>query len=90
MSVPDPKASPVTRAQFNDLGPNAAAGAGQAQAPKATKTNASPGELVDRVGNTGFVQIHAESFRSLTPREKELAYWLTEAAIAIATAPPAQ
>ena len=29
MSVPDPKASPVTRAQFNDLGPNAAAGAGQ-------------------------------------------------------------
>ena len=55
----------------------------QAQAPKATKTNASPGELVDRVGNTGFVQIHAESFRSLTPREKELAYWLTEAAIAI-------
>jgi dipeptidyl-peptidase-3 len=55
----------------------------QAQSPKATKTNASPGELVDRVGNTGFVQIHAESFRSLTPREKELAYWLTEAAIAI-------
>ena len=29
MSVPDPKASPVTRAQFNDLGPNAGAGAGQ-------------------------------------------------------------
>ena len=24
--------------------------------------NSSPGELVDRVGNTGFVQIHAESF----------------------------
>jgi flagellar motor switch protein FliN/FliY len=29
MSVPDPKASPVARAQFNDLGANAAAGAGQ-------------------------------------------------------------
>jgi flagellar motor switch protein FliN/FliY len=29
MSIPDPKASPVARAQFNDLGPNAAAGAGQ-------------------------------------------------------------
>jgi flagellar motor switch protein FliN/FliY len=29
MSVPDPKASPVARAQFNDLGPNAAAGSGQ-------------------------------------------------------------
>ena len=29
MSVPDPKAGAVARAQFNDLGPNAAAGAGQ-------------------------------------------------------------
>ncbi len=56
----------------------------QAQAPKPDTTkNTSPGELVDRVGNTGFVQIHAESFRALTPQEKELAYWLTEAAIAI-------
>ncbi len=45
--------------------------------------NESPGELVDRVGNTGFVQIHAGSFNDLSPREKELAYWLTEAAIAI-------
>lgn len=45
--------------------------------------NSSPGEVVDRVGNTGFVQIHAESFRALTPKEKELAYWLTQASIAI-------
>ena len=29
MSVSDPKASPVARAQFNDLGPNAASGSGQ-------------------------------------------------------------
>jgi flagellar motor switch protein FliN/FliY len=29
MSVPDSKATSVARAQFNDLGPNAAAGAGQ-------------------------------------------------------------
>ncbi|HEX4152392.1 MAG TPA: flagellar motor switch protein FliN [Steroidobacteraceae bacterium] len=29
MSVPDPKASPVARAQFNELGSNAAGGAGQ-------------------------------------------------------------
>ena len=58
--------------------------ASQAQAPKpAQNNNTSPGELVDRVGNTGFVQIHAESFRALTPQAKELAYWLTEAAIAI-------
>ncbi|HWR16284.1 MAG TPA: hypothetical protein VN577_15755 [Terriglobales bacterium] len=42
-----------------------------------------PGELVERVGTTGFVQLHAESFRSLTPKQKELAYWLTQAAIAI-------
>ncbi len=54
----------------------------QGSKPVASKTT-SPGELVDRVGNTGFVQIHAESFRALTPREKELAYWLTQAAIAI-------
>jgi flagellar motor switch protein FliN/FliY len=29
MSVPDPKASPVARAKFNELGPNAAARGGQ-------------------------------------------------------------
>ncbi len=58
--------------------------AAQAQPSKPNSpANASPGELVDRVGSTGFVQIHAESFRSLTPQEKELAYWLTQAAIAI-------
>lgn len=43
----------------------------------------SPGELVDRVGNTGFVQIHAPSFNDLTPQDKQLAYWLTQAAIAV-------
>ncbi len=55
-----------------------------AQTPTKTKTaEKSPGELVERVGGTGFVQIHAESFRSLTAQQKELAYWLTQAAIAI-------
>ena len=39
--------------------------------------------LVDRVGSTGFVQLEAESFKALTPREQALAYWLTQAAIAI-------
>ena len=39
--------------------------------------------LVDRVGSTGFVQLEAESFKSLTLREQTLAYWLTQAAIAI-------
>ncbi len=57
--------------------------AAQNQQAKPTPPNASPGELVDRVGNTGFVQIHAESFRALTSQEQQLAYWLTQAAIAI-------
>ena len=53
------------------------------QLAKLTPQGSSAGEPVDRVGTTGFVQIHAESFRALTPQEKELAYWLAQAAIAI-------
>jgi len=44
---------------------------------------ADTSSLVDRVGSTGFVQLEAESFRSLASREQTLAYWLTQAAIAI-------
>ena len=43
----------------------------------------SPGPLVARVGDTGFVQVRAESFDTLTPKQKSLAYWLTQASIAI-------
>ena len=39
--------------------------------------------LVDRVGATGFLQLNADSFRNLSPREQEVAYWLSQAAIAI-------
>jgi dipeptidyl-peptidase-3 len=39
--------------------------------------------LVDRVGSTGFVQLEAESFRTLSLRDQTLAYWLSQAAIAI-------
>jgi dipeptidyl-peptidase-3 len=39
--------------------------------------------VVDRVGDTGFVALQAESFRTLSSRQQELAYWLTQAAIAI-------
>jgi dipeptidyl-peptidase III len=39
--------------------------------------------LVDRVGTTGFVQLEAESFKTLSLREQTLAYWLTQASIAI-------
>ena len=39
--------------------------------------------LVDRIATTGFVQLEAASFENLTPREKALAYWLSQASIAI-------
>ncbi len=46
-------------------------------------TPAASDVLVDRVGNTGFIQLRAESFRALDARQQELAYWLTQASIAI-------
>jgi dipeptidyl-peptidase-3 len=39
--------------------------------------------VVDRVGQTGFVQLQAESFASLPLKDKVLAYWLSMAAIAL-------
>jgi dipeptidyl-peptidase-3 len=51
-----------------------------AQTPAQPKT---ANVLVDRVGSTGFIQLRAQSFNSLDPKEKELAYWLTQASIAI-------
>jgi len=39
--------------------------------------------LVERVGDTAFIQIHAPSFQALSPRQQALAYWLTQASIAI-------
>jgi dipeptidyl-peptidase III len=39
--------------------------------------------LVERVGDTGFVRVDAESFQSLDAKQRELAYWLTQASIAI-------
>jgi hypothetical protein len=38
---------------------------------------------VDRVGATGFVQLEADGFRHLDARQQALAYWLSQAAIAI-------
>jgi dipeptidyl-peptidase-3 len=49
----------------------------------AAQDKTAPGALVDRVGSTGFVQVRAESFRALQPRQQILAYWLTQASIAI-------
>ena len=42
---------------------------------------ASP--LVDRVGKTAFVQLEADSFNSLTPKQQALAWCLSQASIAI-------
>jgi len=45
------------------------------QAPKSS--------LVERVADTGFIQLESASFAQLDPRQKALAYWLTQASIAI-------
>jgi len=39
--------------------------------------------LVERVGDTAFVQLRAPSFQALTTWQQALAYWLTQASIAI-------
>ncbi len=39
--------------------------------------------LVERVGDTGFVELRADSFSALTARQKALAWYLCEASIAI-------
>jgi len=39
--------------------------------------------MVERVGDTGFIQLQADSFRQLDARHQALAYWLTQASIAI-------
>lgn len=55
-----------------------------AQAKSQKKAAANPqSALVDRVGDTGFVQVKAGSFRTLNTKQQELAYWLYEAAVAI-------
>lgn len=49
----------------------------------AASAQAAGPALADRVGATGFVQLEAESFHRLTPREQALAFYLSRAAIAI-------
>jgi len=39
--------------------------------------------IVERVGDTGFIQLQADSFKDLDARRQALAYWLTQASIAI-------
>lgn len=56
-----------------------------AQRPARTQGAAARGggSLVERVGSTGILQLEAESFRKLTPRQQALCYYLSRASIAI-------
>jgi dipeptidyl-peptidase-3 len=56
----------------------AALAQGPAGAPETTTSS-----LVERVGDTAFIQLQADSFNQLDARHQELAYWLTQASIAI-------
>jgi len=49
----------------------------------ASGQSAKQSSLVERVADTGFVRVEAGSFASLDARQKELAYWLVQASIAI-------
>ena len=51
--------------------------------PAPSTTQQSQPSLVNRVGDTGFIQLTAESFKSLTLNQKLDAYWLYMAAVAI-------
>ncbi|MCA1632447.1 MAG: dipeptidyl peptidase 3 [Acidobacteria bacterium] len=56
-----------------------------AQRPARAQGEAARGgsSLVERVGSTGILQLEAESFRKLTPRQQALCYYLSRASIAI-------
>ncbi len=58
---------------------------GTNRTPAAAESTGAAGKstLVERIGSTGFLQLEADSFNRLTPREQTLAYWLTQASIAI-------
>src|SRR2546428_653242 len=66
---------PRTRAR---LGSTSGPAAGQPAPPESQSAS-----LVDRVGQTGFLQLYSESFKNVPLREKIVAYWLCMAAIAI-------
>jgi dipeptidyl-peptidase-3 len=50
----------------------------------ATPTKTAPKTtLAERIGQDGFIRVDAKSFGDLTPKQKQLAYWLSQASIAI-------
>jgi dipeptidyl-peptidase-3 len=52
-------------------------------APARCQQDKADNVLVERVGDTAFIQVRAPSFQALSPRQQALAYWLTQASIAI-------
>jgi len=54
-----------------------------AAAPVFCQEQAPSQVVVERIGDTAFLQLRAESFKALTPRQQALGYWLTQASIAI-------
>ncbi len=51
--------------------------------PAECQQNKTNGAVVERVGDTAFIRLRAPSFEQLSPRQQALAYWLTQASIAI-------
>jgi len=51
--------------------------------PAPHRPPSKPSALVGMIGTTGILQLEAPSFVRLDPRQKLLAYWLSQAAIAI-------
>jgi dipeptidyl-peptidase-3 len=45
--------------------------------------SASSSRIVERVGDTAFLELQSDSFKQLDSRHQELAYWLTQASVAI-------
>jgi dipeptidyl-peptidase-3 len=45
--------------------------------------SASSSRIVERVGDTAFLELQSDSFKQLDTRHQELAYWLTQSSIAI-------
>ena len=54
-----------------------------ALAQKPARKQAARTSLVERVGTLGILQLEAESFRNLSTRQKILAYYLSQASVAI-------
>ncbi len=55
----------------------------QSSASPQSGNKPDPKVVVERVGDTAFILLRVPSFQALTPRQQALAYWLTQASIAI-------